>query len=91
MLVLKERKTSVPGPVEVDAFTRKQLINAHSGVLALNDLENMSLSRREVARFLMRQIPMMRAAAIGGGFNALGLFLEESYRVLALQAKSADN
>jgi hypothetical protein len=87
MLVLKERKNLAPGPNEMDAFTRKQLLNAHSGEISLVQLENMKLSRREIARFLMRQIPMLRAAAIGGGFNALGLFLDESYRVLASEAK----
>jgi hypothetical protein len=83
MLILKERTRLASNAQEIDAFTRKQLSNAASGQVSLIELEKMSLSRSEVSKFLMRQIPIMRAAAIAGQLNALGLLFEEIHRALA--------
>jgi hypothetical protein len=88
MLVLKERKSLTPMPIEIHAFTRKQLADAQSGRLSLTELEKMDLSCREVARFLVRNIPLMRAAAVAGKFDALGIFLEETYHALAARAET---
>jgi hypothetical protein len=92
MIVLKERPAFKTEKFDIDAFTRKHLASAESGQLSLLDLEKANLSSREVNKFLLRKIPIMRAAAFGGKFETLGLFLEELYSELIskseLQAKS---
>jgi hypothetical protein len=87
MLILNERNTSGRDVFDSDAFTRKQLANARSGQISLTDLEQSNLSDREVAKFLMRQIPIMRAAAFGGKFDALGTLLEEIHRALSSKVR----
>jgi hypothetical protein len=85
MLVLKSK---ISGQQEVTVqnnhdFARRQLASAVKGELQLLDLEKMQLSEKEVAKFILSRIPIMRAAAFAGRYTGIGMFLEEMYNALA--------
>jgi hypothetical protein len=89
MLAIKDATMSQSYGTATAAATRKYLLNAQAGQIPLLDVEKMRLNDIEVARFLARQIPVMRAAAYGGGFEMLGMFLEESYYCLCAKIEKA--
>jgi hypothetical protein len=89
MLMLKS--APVPGNYrkaigEDENYAKKQLAAALKGDLSLLELERMQLSEKEVARFLVSRIPVMRAAALAGRYAGVGFFLEEMHRVLIHKA-----
>jgi hypothetical protein len=89
MLAIKDATMSQSYGTTTAAATRKLLLSAQAGQMLLLDLEKMQLNDVEVAKFLTRQIPVMRAAAYGGGFETLGVFLEEFYYCLRGRIENA--
>jgi hypothetical protein len=72
------------------AATRKLLQGAQGGEVHLLELEKMQLNDVEVAKYLTRQIRVLRAAAYGGGFETLGMLLEEIYYCLCEKTENAE-
>jgi hypothetical protein len=88
MLVINDQISSDRQRLDTDAFTRRQLMHAQSGRISLTELAQSHLSYREVAKFLVGQIPILRAAALGGKLETLGLLLEEIHRALLPKIES---
>jgi hypothetical protein len=89
MLAIKDQVRQ-RAPLALSATnTRKYISDAQAGKTHVLELEQMTLNQQEVARFLVQQIPVMRAAAIGGGLENFGMFLEEIYYTLRARAELA--
>jgi hypothetical protein len=91
MLVLKSKPSAIQNnaPQESVDYARRQLTAAVKGELQLLELEKMRLSEKEVAKFIMGRIPIIRAAALAGRYTGIGLFLEEMYVALAKKTENA--
>jgi hypothetical protein len=90
MLVLKSKPYTTTNKTVQDAddYAKRQLAAAMKGELQLLELEKMRLSEKEVAKFIMSRLPIVRAAALAGRYTGIGMFLEEMYIALAKKVAS---
>jgi hypothetical protein len=89
MLLLKNNLTAVKRRTRSEnEHARSQLEAARKGELPLFELQQMDLSRNEVARFLSRRIPILMAAAHAGHYTGAAIFLEEMHQMLVDDIRS---